>query len=98
MMTFNTDKCEVLQVTLSNPKPTSYFLYNNQLRMVSHAKYLGVTLDSKMNFNKHITTICRKANSVLALLKRNLYHCNSQIRSQAYFLYVRPILEYASIV
>ena len=98
MMTFNTDKCEVLQVTLSNPKPTSYFLYNNQLRMVSHAKYLGVILDSKMNFNKHITTICRKANSVLALLKRNLYHCNSQIRSQAYFLYVRPILEYASIV
>ena len=98
MMTFNTDKCEVLQVTLSNPKPTSYFLYNNQLRMVSHAKYLGVILDSKMNFNKHITTVCRKANSVLALLKRNLYHCNSQIRSQAYFLYVRPILEYASIV
>ena len=24
MMIFNTDKCEVLQVTLSNPKPTDY--------------------------------------------------------------------------
>jgi len=97
-MIFNTDKCEVLQVTLSNLKPTSYFLYNSQLSTVSHAKYLGVLLDSKLNFNNHVATICRKANNVLALLKRNLYHCNSEIRSQAYFLYVRPILEYASTV
>ena len=35
---------------------------------------------------------------MLAFLKRNLYNCNPQIRSQAYMLYVRPILEYASTV
>ena len=98
MMIFNTDKCEVLHVSLSNLLPTNYFLYNKQLRSVTQAKYLGVLLDSKLNFNKHIEMICKKANSVLALLKRNLYHCNSQVRSQAYTLYVRPILEYASTV
>jgi len=70
MMVFNPDKCEVLQVTLSNVKPASYFLYSSQLRTVSHAKYLGV---SKLSFNNHIATVCRKANGVLALLKRNLY-------------------------
>ena len=90
-MIFNMDKCEVPQVTLSNPKPTNYFLYSNQLRTVGHAKYFGVLLDSKLNFNKHIANICWKANSLLALLKRNLYYCNSQVRSQVYFLYVRPI-------
>ena len=33
-----------IQVTLSNPKPTNCFLYNNQLITctVGHAKYLGV--------------------------------------------------------
>ena len=55
-------------------------------------------MHSKLNFNKHIETICKKANGVLAFLKRNLYNCNPQIRSQAYMLYVRPILEYASTV
>ena len=68
-MIFNTCKCKVLQVTLSNLKPTSYFLYNSQLSTVSHAKYLGVQLDSKLSFNNHITTICKKANNVLAFLK-----------------------------
>ena len=42
MMLFNTDKCEVLQITLSNPKPPGYFLYNSQLRIVGQVKYLGV--------------------------------------------------------
>ena len=59
---------------------------------------LGVLLNSKLNFNKHIDNIWGKANSVLALLKRNLYHCNTQVRGQAYILYVRPMLEYASTV
>ena len=75
--------------------------YNNPLRTVDEAKYLGVLLDSKLNFNKHIETICKKANGALAFLKCNLYNCNPQIRSQAYsycMLYVRPILEYASTV
>ena len=34
----------------------------------------------------------------VAFLKRNLYSCNQQIRNQAYMLYIRPILEYASTV
>jgi len=57
MMVFNADKCEVLQVTLSL-KPSSYFLYNSQLRTIGHAKYLGELLDSKLKFNYHIATIC----------------------------------------
>ena len=93
-MVFNIDKCEVLQISLSSSTPVTYYLYNNPLRTVDEAKYLGVLLDSKLNFIKHIETICKKANGVLAFLKRNLYHCNPQIRSQAYMLYVRPILEY----
>ena len=68
--------------------------YSNQLRAVTQAKYLGMLLHSKLNFNKHIDIICKKANSVLALFKINLYHCNSQLRSQAFIL--RPILAYAS--
>ena len=51
-MVFNIDKCEDLQISLSN-----YCLYDNPLRVVNEAKYLSVLLDSKLNFNRHIETI-----------------------------------------
>ena len=97
-MVFNIDKCEVLQISLSNSAPVNYCLYDNPLKIVNTAKYLSTLSDSKLNFNRHIETICKKANGVLAFLKRNLYSCNQQIRNQAYMLYIRPILEYASTV
>ena len=77
-MVFNIDKCEVLQISLSNSNSAhaNYYLYDNPLRIVSEAKYLGVLLDSKLGFDKHIETVCMKANGVLAFLKRNLYNCN----------------------
>ena len=66
-------KCEVLQISLGNSAPVNYCLYDNPLRIVNEAKYLGVLLDSKLNFNRHIETICKTANDVLAFLKCNLY-------------------------
>ena len=97
-MVFNIDKCEALHISLSNSVPINYYLYDNPLRIVNEAKYLGMLLNFKFNFNKHIESICKKANGVLVFLKHNLYNCNPQIRSQAYLLYIRPILEYASTV
>ena len=71
-------------------------LYDHSLRNVNEAKYLGVIIDSKLNFNKQIDTVCKKANSTLAFLKRNLHSCTKrEIKSVAYQIYVRPILEYA---
>ena len=55
---------------------------------------LLVIIDSKLNL-KHTDVICKKANSALAFLKRNLLSCNSKIKSDAYLMYVRPIQKYA---
>ena len=99
LMTFNTTKCEVLQITLNNnPIQASYYLYNHGLPCVAEAKYLGITLDSKLTFNKHIDVTCKKANSVLSLLRRNLHNSQPAIKSQVYQIYVRPILEYSCVV
>ena len=45
-MVFNIDKCEVLQISLSNLVPVNNCLYDNPLKIVNAAKYLGVLLDS----------------------------------------------------
>ena len=72
-MTFNTTKCEVIQSTLKNPIQSTYYLYGHQLQQVTEAKYLGITLDSKLNFNKHIEVVCKKANTMLSFIRRNLH-------------------------
>ena len=65
IMKFNIDKCTVLTVTLKkNPLFTEYYLHNHKLTTVSKAKYLGVTLDSKLSLNNHVDATCKKANSV----------------------------------
>ena len=46
----------------------------------------------------HITKITNKANSTRGFLQRNLRQCSTNVKSLAYIAYVRPIVEYASVV
>jgi len=88
-MTFNVDKCEVLQIFLKTQSNTCYILYISKLKQVTDAKYLGVIIDSKLSFNKHIDMTCKEANSTLSFLQCNLYHCQWNVKIDAYHTYVR---------
>ena len=92
-MSFNINKCEVIQKIPFNQLIT--YVYGHQLKQVTEAKYLGVTLDSKL---KHIDVICKKANTMLSFIRRNLHTQLIYVKSQAYRMYIRPLLEYSSTV
>lgn len=47
-----------------------YTLGDSQLALVKEILDLGILLDSKLDFIKHITTMVNKARGVLALIKR----------------------------
>ena len=53
MMSFNPDKCEVLRLTLKrqNIIQATYKIHQQPLKTVQSAKYLGLTIDSKLNYN-----------------------------------------------
>ena len=54
-MVFNIDKYEVPQINLSNLTPANYVYMIVDLGLLMKLyKYLGVLLDSKLNFKKHI--------------------------------------------
>jgi len=100
LMSFNPQKCEVLRVTrrTKNVIQSTYSIHNSTLKLVPSAKYLGVTIDSKLNFNEHVNNICKKANATRAFVHRNTRSCPMKVKALAYKTFVRPQLEYASSV
>lgn len=64
-------------------------------------KYLGVTLDTKLNFRKHIDLVCKRANKTISILfpifKKN---SSASLKSKLviYRSYIRPVLTYAGTV
>lgn len=98
-MEFNTSKCHVLSITnRKKPIKASYHLHGEQLQQVNSAKYLGVELSNNLKWDKHIANIIAKANKSSTFLWRSLKACPPRIHVHCYQTFVRPILEYASIV
>ena len=100
-MLFNPTKCE--SICISNKKNPivnvgDYYIQNTPIRSVSSVKYLGVTIDERLSFNEHINRISHRANSIKALLQRNIKSCPLKVKDNCYKTMVRPIMEYACTV
>ena len=97
-MDFNPSKCHVLSVT--NKKSPAlchpYRINGVVLKHVKHHPYLGVQLDSALNWNKQTDCTVAKAQRTLNLVRRNLHGCSQKTKDTAYKTMVRPVLEYAS--
>ena len=99
MMELNTQKCEVIRVSRKrNVANQIYTLNNSVLRVTAASKYLGVTITSDLKWNQHISNICRKANTTLAFLRRNLRINLTELKATAYKVLVRPLVEYCSSI
>ena len=99
MMKFNSLKCVALTVSNKlSPLTISYKFCDGILTHVSKTKYLGLTLDQHLSFNKHINTIWKKASASLSFVRHNTHFCNRSIKLDAYKTYILPIMEYASFV
>ena len=96
-MEFHPSKCQILRVTNKRKQVVGqYNIRGHNLEVVNSAKYLGLHIDQKLNFNSHVDTTVKKANSVTGFLRRNFRHCNRHIKQATYFTYVRPVVEYAA--
>ena len=75
-----------------------YLLHNVILKEVSNAKYLGVTMNTRLLWKKHVHEICGKDNQTRQFLQRNLVACKAETKLQCYKIFMRPIVEYSSSV
>ena len=79
LMKFNISKFCCLQFTEAKIHRVyvdkTYHLYDTPLSSLDHCKYLGITLQSNLKWNKHIEEKIAGANSILGLLQRNIKSC-----------------------
>ena len=68
------------------------------IKQVSSAKYLGITINEKLQWTEHISNITKKASATLGFLHRNLNKCPSFIKIFCYKSLIILILEYACTV
>ena len=64
-------------------------------------RYLGIHLDSRLNFNSHVTIAVEKASNRLAVLRsisNSSWGSDTQTKQRLYTSWIRPILEYGSLV
>ncbi len=71
-MDFNVTKYYLMFITTK----INNSMLNQPLSCVHHSKYLGVTIDSNVSRNEHITLTVAKSYNTLALVKRTLSTCS----------------------
>jgi len=97
-MEFNPSKCTITFISnTQRPPQRTYSFCAFRLEQVDSASYLGITVNSKLKWSEHISSISNKASRSLGLIKRNLWNCPRKVRETAYTSIVRPKLQYASV-
>ena len=96
-MEFNPSKCNIICIsTKQKPPKRKYTFCGSVLEQVDSTSYLGITINSKLKWSHHISSISSNASKSLGLIRRNLWNCPRKVRETAYTSIVRPKLEYAS--
>ena len=71
---------------------------NNKIRSAPAQKYLGIILDSKLDFNQHIVDKINKCNKIIGTMRRLSMTLSRKILLTIYKSFVRPLLDYADII
>ena len=68
-MVLNPGKC--YYIVIGDDDPTHKIILNdNEISSSNEEKLLGILLDSKLNFDSHITSLCKKADQTLSAIAR----------------------------
>lgn len=96
----NFDKCKIITFARKrNVVILDYFLHEKVVKRTSEIVDLGVTIDSKFSFDKHVEQIISKAKSKMGFLKRICWNMNDVYALKSiYCSLVRSTLEYCNVV
>ena len=71
---------------------------NKQLKQDNQVKYLGLIVDSNLNWKSHIHELGKKISRGIGILAKIRHLVNSNILSQLYYSLIYPFLTYGLLV
>jgi hypothetical protein len=94
------DKCKTMRIGRSKVEKHEYTLKADLKSMEETIaeKDVGVTIDNKLSFDKHITEKVNKANSIIGVIRHTFEYLDLKTFRMLYVSLVRPHLEYANPV
>ncbi len=100
LLKFHPQKCKQMRISTKN-NPLEAFTYtmgpeHTILQLTDSEKDIGVTIDSRLSFEKHINEKINKANSTLGIIRRTFEYLDQQTFMYLYRSMARPHLEYAN--
>jgi hypothetical protein len=100
-LTLNTSKCSAVSFSLKKSTAINFVYKINQEDIVREEEFkdLGVIFDKRMNFGRHIDTICSKARQMYGFIMRNSKDFKSPSTAVVLFKSLsRSILEYGTVI
>lgn len=74
------------------------FINRSQISQVSSTKFLGVTVDERLNWSKHIDLVCKKAMKMLGIFRKIYPLINPPAYKSIYYSFIFPYLSYCNTV
>ena len=90
----NPEKFQLIFFGLKEENELCIDIQGNIIKMSDTVKLLGVTIDSKLNFNGHINTICQKAKNKVRAFSRVARNLDSQKASLLYNSFIMTNFNY----
>ncbi len=99
LVNFNPNKTEAMLFTLRQlDRPLLLTFENTNITFVEHHKHLGLTFSNNGKWHAHINNIMVSSSKILGIMKKLKFKLCRKSLNQIYLSYMRPILEYASVV
>ena len=96
-MVLNPGKCHY--IVIGDDDPTQkIILNNNEIASSNEEKLLGILLDSKLNFDSHITSLCKKADQKLSALARINHYLTQDQKSLLLNSVVKSQFSYCPLI
>ena len=91
----NPDKCHLL---LTSQESLSIKVGNDIIKNKDSQKLLGITINSKLNFDEHVNNICKKTNQKLNALSRIAYYMSFDQRKLILNAFILSQFSYCPLV
>ena len=97
-VTFEPSKCKAMTISRKrNPTRLDLWFGSTNLVEKDELEILGVTIDSKLTWTKHVSNIASRAGQKLGALRRVAHKLDRRGRATVYKAQVRSVMEYASL-